>query len=104
MSSTLRIRPGHQDPLRRRTHTSAPTSASAPVTPPELSSSPAQLPIALCLCAPYLPTTINLPAPAPPTRTDQSQETLFSCPRNQEGARVNPETAQRIRLRERGRR
>ena len=44
-SSWPRIRPGHQDPLRRRTQTSAPTSASAPVTPAGNSSSPPTLPI-----------------------------------------------------------
>jgi hypothetical protein len=56
-SSMPRIRPGHQDPLRRRTQTSAPTSASGPVTPPG-HSSPAQLPITLYVCNPYLSTTI----------------------------------------------
>uniref|UniRef100_A0A0A9F2B7 Uncharacterized protein n=1 Tax=Arundo donax TaxID=35708 RepID=A0A0A9F2B7_ARUDO len=61
-SSMPRIRPGHQDPLRRRTHTSAPTSASAPVTPPGQSSSPAQLPIILPICAPISPP----PSPPPP--------------------------------------
>ena len=103
-SSMPRIRPGHQDPFRRRTQTSAPTSASAPVTPPGHSSSPAQLPIALCLCSPLSTCHHRLPLQLLP-RTDQSQGDSFSCPRNQEGPRVkNPETTRWISQREPGRR
>jgi hypothetical protein len=80
-----RIRPGHQDPLRRRTQTSAPTSASGPVTPPG-HSSPAQLPITLYVCNPYLTTTtttttIASPLAPPPTKVNKPP---FSCPRDQE--------------------
>ena len=101
-SSMPRIRPGHQDPFRRRTQTSAPTSASAPVTPPGHSSSPAQLPIALCLCSPLSTHHHRLPLQLLP-RTDQSQGTSFSSPGNQEGPRVkNPETARGVSPREPG--
>jgi len=76
-----RIRPGHQDPLRRRTQTSAPTSASGPVTPPgHSSSSPAQLPITLYVCKPYLTTTIASPLVPPPT--NQVKKSAFLAKRS----------------------